>query len=268
MTGAAPTLDLRGDGKVALITGGAGGLGRSVAELFAAAGYRLLIADLDCEAGRELVGGLEARGAEARFVETDVSVSGQARRAVETAVETWGSVDFVLNNAGVVGRGGLIQDLDEADLERVLAVDLAGAFHVSKHAVRAQMRQGGGSILNVASITAWTGSAYYAAYSAAKAGLIALTRSLARNAGRFNVRINCLSPGSIAGTGLMAERRRGAGAEDLRREELALLRRIPLGRPARPLDVAYFALFLASPLAAHVHGAVLTIDGGESLGYH
>lgn len=268
MSAAAPALDLRGDGKVALVTGGAGGLGRAVAELFTAAGYRLLIADLDAESGPALVDELGAQGGEARFVATDVSDPGQARRAVEAALEAWGRLDFVLNNAGVVGRGCPIQDLDEADLDRVLAVDLVGAFHVSKHAVRAQMKQGGGSILNVASITAWTGSAYYPAYSAAKAGLIALTRSLARNAGRFNVRVNCLSPGSITGTGLMAEYRRGCGAEDLRRDELSLLRRIPLGRAARPLDVAYFALFLASPLAAHVHGAVLTIDGGESLGYH
>jgi len=264
----APELDLRGDGRVALITGGANGLGRCVAELFAGAGYRVAVADVDREAGREVAAGLESRGAAARFLETDVTDPEQARRAVEAAVETWGRLDFVLNNAGVVGRGSLIQDLDEEDLGRVLAVDLVGAFYVAKHAVRAQMRQGGGSILNVASITASTGSAYYAAYSAAKAGLMALTRSLARNAGRFNVRVNCLSPGSMSGTGLMAEHRRGQSPEDLRREEMALLCRIPLGRPARPLDVANFALFLASPLAAHVHGAVLTVDGGESLGYH
>ncbi len=118
----------------------------------------------------------------------------------------------------------------------------------------------------MSSTTAETGSAYYTAYGAAKAGVIALTRGLARQIGRFNIRINCLSPGSIGGTGLMREHY-DRHPEARVREKMALLKQIPLGRLGTPRDVALFALFLASPLAAHVHGAVLTIDGGESLGF-
>ncbi len=180
-----------------------------------------------------------------------------------------GGLDFVLNNAGIVGQGATIEDLDEADLARVLDVDLRGPFHMCKAAVRA-MKGRGGSILNVASITACTGSAYYPAYSAAKAGVIALTRSIARRTGRMNIRVNCLNPGSIADTGLMRAGRGGRELtpEEKREETIGLMKKIPLARPARPRDIAHFALFLASPLAAHIHGAVLTIDGGESLGYH
>src|SRR5437588_9274322 len=116
----------------------------------------------------------------------DAADARQAAEAVGAALAEWGRLDFVLNNAGIVGCGGTIEDLDEADLARVLDVDLRGTFHVCKAAVRA-MRGQGGSILNVASITALTGSAYYPAYSAAKAGVIALTRSIARRTGRMNI---------------------------------------------------------------------------------
>jgi NAD(P)-dependent dehydrogenase (short-subunit alcohol dehydrogenase family) len=261
-------LSLHGDGRVALITGGAAGLGLAVADVLGRAGYRILIADV--QDGEAAVAELSASGVTARFVATDVADPVQAAGAVAAAVEAWGRLDFVLNNAGIVGREGMIEDLDEADFARVIDVDLRGPFHVCKSAVRAMKGLGGGSILNVASITAVTGSAHYPAYSAAKAGVIALTRSIARRAGRLNIRVNCLSPGSISGTGLMRAGRGGRELtpEERRQEGIAYMKQIPLGRPASPRDVAHFVLFLASPLAAHIHGAVLTIDGGESLGYH
>jgi len=258
--------DLSGQGRVALITGGARGLGRAVAEVFAEAGYRVALADVDVEAGRAAAAELTARGSEALFVATDVADSGQAAAAVAAAVERWDRLDFVLNNAAVAGRAAAIAELDEADLERVLAVNLRGPFNVCKHAVRAQREHGGGSILNVSSITAEAGSPTFAAYAASKAGVVALTRSIARHVGRFNIRVNCLRSGSIQGTGVMREERRSWDADQERRHALAMIKKIPLGRRAQPRDVAHFALFLASPLAAHVHGAVLTIDGGESLG--
>lgn len=258
--------DLAGEGKVALLTGAAGGLGRTVAEVFGEAGYRVAIADVDSEAGRGAQAELRERGVEALFVKADVADGRQAEAAVAAAVERWEGLDFVLNNAAVVGSGASIEAIEDADLDRVLAVNLKGPFNVCRHAVRAQRRLGGGSILNVSSITAESGSPSYAAYAASKAGVVALTRSLARQVGRFNIRVNCLRPGSIQGTGLMREERRSWDAEDERRHALAMMKRIPLGRRAQPRDVAHLALFLASPLAAHIHGAVLTIDGGESLG--
>ncbi|HEX9940966.1 MAG TPA: SDR family NAD(P)-dependent oxidoreductase [Thermoanaerobaculia bacterium] len=254
---------------MALITGGGAGLGRAVAEVLGQAGYRILIADVDTGAGSAAADAMSGAGIAACFVRTDVADPDQAAGAVSAAVTQWGRLDFVLNNAGIAGRGATIEDLDEADLARVIAVDLLGPFHVCKAAVRA-MKGHGGAILNVASITAFTGSAYYPAYSAAKAGVIALTRSIARKTGRLNIRVNCLNPGSISGTGLMRVSRGGRELtpEEKREEAIGLMKQIPLGRPARPQDIAQFVLFLASPLAAHIHGAVLTIDGGESLGYH
>jgi 3-oxoacyl-[acyl-carrier protein] reductase len=259
-------LDLRSGGAVVLITGGASGIGRAVAEVFGEAGYRLVIADLDAEAGERTAGELAARGFEIEFVACDVGTESQVAAAVEAAARRWQRLDAVVNNAGIVGRQGSIETLDEADLDHTLAVDLKSVFYACKHAIPRLREGGGGSIVNVASITAETGSAYYTAYGAAKAGVIALTRGLARQIGRFNIRINCLSPGSIAGTGLMRAHY-DRHPEARTREKVELLKKIPLGRIGTPRDVALSALFLASPLAAHIHGAVLTIDGGESLGF-
>ena len=261
--------DLSGRGKVALITGGASGLGRSVAEVFAAAGYRLVLLDSDAAAGKSAAAELTSAGHEARFVAADVADGEQVEGAIRTALEQWQRLDFVLNNAGVSGRMAGIEKLDETDFERVMAVNLKGPFLVCKHAVRAQRRAGGGSIVNIGSITGSTGAAGFAPYAASKAGLVALTRSMARRVGRYNIRVNCLRAGSIAGTGLMdgVYRQLELTPEQRLRQTYGMMRSIPLARLASPRDIAHFALFLASPLAAHIHGAVLTIDGGESLKY-
>lgn len=258
--------DLRTDGAVALITGGASGIGRAVAEVFGEAGYRLVLADIDRLAGERTAEELRGRGYELELLPCDVADESQVAATIDAAARRWQRLDFLLNNAGIVGRQAAIENLEPEELDRVLAVDLKSVFYTCKYAIPRMREGGGGSILNMASVTAETGSAYYAAYAAAKAGVIAVTRSLARQTGRFNIRINCLSPGSIAGTGLLREHYDGH-PEARAQERLGLLRKIPLGRPGSPRDVALFALFLASPLAAHVHGAVLTIDGGESLGF-
>lgn len=260
------TFDLRGDGKVALIIGAASGLGRSVARVFGAAGYQLVIADIDAAGAGATAAELEACGVTARPIVADVTRSEDVSLAVTEAVRTWGRLDFVMNNAGIAGRGASIETLDEEDAGRVVDVDLRGPLHVCKHAVRAQRAHGGGSIVNVASISSERGTPGYAVYSAAKAGVIAMTRAIAREVGRFNIRVNCLSPGSIAGTNLMATSfGRPLTADEHRQAAMALMKKIPIGRPACPEDVAHVALFLASPLARHIHGAVITIDGGESL---
>lgn len=258
--------DLSAEGHVALITGGASGIGKGVAEVFAEAGYRVVLADVDGETGSATAAEFTAQGFEAEFVLCDVAVERQVQGAVQAGLDRWQRLDFVFNNAGISGRGALIEHLEEADLERVLAVDLKAAFYTCKYAVPAMRERGGGSILNVASITAETGSAYYPAYGAAKAGVISMTRGLARHIGRYNIRINCLNPGSVAGTNLMREYYE-ARPEERSRVAIALTHKIPLGRQAQPRDIGHFALYLASPLASHIHGAVLTIDGGESLGY-
>jgi NAD(P)-dependent dehydrogenase (short-subunit alcohol dehydrogenase family) len=261
------SFDLRGDGKVMLVTGGAQGMGLAMGEAFAAAGYRVALVDLDAEAGRSREAALRARGHAALFAAADVTREAEVEAAVAAVLAAWGRLDVVINNAGILGRAAPIHELSESDLERVLDVDLKAPFLVCKHAVRAQRARGGGVILNIASITAEAGAALYAPYSAAKAGVMALTRSLARQVGRFNIRINCISPGSVRGTRfLQTELGRELTGEEERRLTASLLQKIPLARAGQPQDVAHLALFLASPLAAHIHGAVLTVDGGEHLG--
>lgn len=259
------SFDLRVEGKVALITGGACGIGRAAAEIFGEAGYRLVVSDVDVEAGKQTAAELTERGIEVEFVATDVADEPQVAAAVNSALERWDRLDFLFNNAGILGVGAPIEHLDAEDLDRVLGVDLKGVFYACKYAVTAMRKRGGGGIVNVASITAGTGSAYYSAYGAAKAGVISLTRGLARNIGRFNIRINCISPGSILDTELGRHEKKEP--EQKRQEIFSLMKKIPLGRPGKPRDVAHLALFLASPLASHIHGAVLTVDGGELLGY-
>ena len=257
--------ELAGRGRVALVTGGAAGIGRATAAVLAENGWRVVIADLDAEGGSAAAA--EIGSDAAAFVAADVGRADQAGAAVEAALARWERLDLVVNNAGVVGRGAPIDRLDEDELERVIAANLKGPFHVCKHAVAAMRSLGGGVILNTTSITAARGSPDYAPYAATKAGVVALTRSLARRVGRFNIRVNCLELGSVEGTGLMREERKGLDPEQHRQQQLAKNRNIPLGRSAQPRDVAWLTLFLASPLARHVHGAVLTLDGGESLGY-
>ena len=256
---------LAGDGRVALITGAGGGIGRGVASAFAEAGYRVLVADIDAEAGQQIADELNAAGMVALFAETDVTDEESVAAAVAKAKNAWGQLDFVLNNAGVVGRSQPIEQLDLANLDRVLAVNLRGPFLVCKHAV-AGMRPAGGSIVNVSSITGRTGSPYFTAYGASKAGVEALTRGIARNLGRFNIRVNCLRPGSIDGTELMADFY-AAHPERKIKDSRGLKMKIPVGRLGQARDISNLALFLASPLSRHINGEVLTIDGGESLGF-
>lgn len=244
--------DLSAPGHVALITDADAALGQAVAEVFGDAGYRLVLAGGD--AARDLADRLTTEGVEVAHTAVDWTVEAQIAGAVETALERWRRLDFVFNDTELRGPAGPIEELAAADLDRVLAVSVEAPLLVCKHAVPA-MRERGGSILNLASIAVEKGTAHRPAFAAAKAGVVSLTRGLARNAGRAGVRLNCLSPGSLEGE---------VAADEIESRVAA----IPLGRLGRPRDVACLALFLASPLAAHIHGAVLTIDGGETLGYH
>lgn len=252
--------DLSGSGKVALITGGANGIGRGVADVFGRAGYALALVDIDAEALRTTVAAFSQAGFDVVGHKVDVADSAGVEGVVAATVRRWGRLDFVLNGAGIVGKMAPIERLDEADVDRVIAVNLKGPMNVCKHTVPAM--RGGGVILNIASITGRRGAAEYPAYSASKAAVVALTRSLARRIGRFNIRINCMSPGSVDGTRLMA----AVASKVTSQQRMALVAGVPLARVGRPSDIAHLALFLASPLASHIHGAVLTIDGGESLG--
>jgi NAD(P)-dependent dehydrogenase (short-subunit alcohol dehydrogenase family) len=245
----------------ALITGGASGIGLATARQLASRGQRVVILDVDVAAAGRALHAI-ASEPPAVFVEGDVSRPAQVRDAFRQATAAVGRIELLVNNAGILGVADFIESDDEA-LQRVLSVNLGGCIWTSREAVVHMRENGGGVILNVASITASIGSPDFPVYAAAKAGLVGLTRSLARRYARHNIRVNCICPGSVRDTNLLT----ASGLEALSlQERLALTHHIPLARITCPNDVASMVAFLGSPAARAVTGAVLVVDGGESLG--
>ncbi len=243
-------------GQVAVITGAAGGLGRSFALAFAAAGAHVVAADRN-EAGAEAVAGEVAeRGGRAIAVAVDVTLGASAEAMAERAVGWGGGIDILVNNAAIYA--GLERlpfwELDEAAWDRVLAVNLKGAWLCSKAVFPAMRQRGRGKIVNVASATVFSGSPLWAHYVASKGALIALTRTMAREAGDHGVTVNALAPGftlTDASLGLMED----AASYGVNRGAIK--------RAAYPDDMAGAALFLASPASDFISGQTLIVDGGR-----
>lgn len=249
-------------GRVALVTGGASGIGREAAVLFAREGARVLVADLDAEGGEATVAGVAAAGGEACFVRTDVARAADMQAAVAAAEEAFGALHVLFNNAGIFPDGdGLPVETDEDVWDQVMAVNLKGVFLGCKHGIPALLRAGGGSIVNTASFVAVMGAATsQIAYTASKGGVLAMTREIAIAYARQGIRANALCPGPVA-TPLL---------EQLLADPAARARRlvhVPMGRLAEAGEVARAALFLASDDAAYVNGATFLVDGGITAAY-
>lgn len=238
-------------GKTALITGGAGGIGRVSAELFVQEGARVLIADIDDRAGEELA---TAIGGE--FIHCDVSSSADVQRAIAAAN---GRLDVLYNNAGVFwnGRDGRITDIDENVWEKVIAINLRSVFLFCKYALPLLMKRGG-AIINTASSAGIIGIPDCDAYTATKGAIVQLTKSMATEYGRYRVRINCIAPAAIQ-TPMM--RRSNPENSDFDEERFLNLR-TPLRRYGTPEEIANIALFLASDEASYLNGAIIVADGG------
>lgn len=245
----------------AFITGGASGIGLAIARTFVERDYRVAIVDLDADQGESAVAELSRTGP-AVFIKTDVSRADDARNAIVSAVKSFGKLDVVVNNAGILGPDGFLL-CDDQKLERVIATNLCGPLWISKHAIAHMKQFGGGSIINVSSISAYRGSPEYPAYAASKAALIGLTTSLARKYGRHNIKVNCICPGSVRDTNLSVH---SGGAALTSQERLMLTSAIPTGRITSPQDIAETIFFLASPAAQAITGAALVVDGGETYG--
>lgn len=248
------------DGKRALISGGASGIGRATALLFAQEGAAVAIVDLDDVHGKAVEQEIRERGGKGLFIHGDVSRPDDCRRAVEEAVRTFGGLDILFNNAGIIRRATVV-DTTEEEWDRVIAVNLRSAFLLSKYALPYMIGAGGGSIIHNASGWGLVGGPRAAAYCASKGALVNLTRAMAIDHGAQNIRVNCICPGDTD-TQMLRHEARQLGQDEER--FLAEAADRPLRRIARPEEIARAVLFLASDAASFVTGAVLAVDGGAS----
>lgn len=240
------------DGKTALVTGAARGIGRAIAEELARNGANLALCDLKAEWLAETAASVEALGAKVACFSVDVSNGDAVTKAVASVMETFGSIDVLINNAGIT-KDGLMMRMSEADWDAVLSVNLKGTFLFTKAVSRPMMKQRSGAIVNIASIIGLIGNAGQCNYAASKAGVIALTKSTAKELAARNIRVNAVAPGFIESK--MTE----VLPEDVKQK---MLDQIPMKRFGGPGDVARTVLFLATEASSYMTGQVLTISGG------
>jgi 3-oxoacyl-[acyl-carrier protein] reductase len=243
-------------GKVALITGAGSGMGRAAATLFAREGAKIAVIDVNEGAAKETAAAITSAGGQAFAMRADVSNSEDARAMSDETVRHFGGLDINYNNAGIEGEGGFMAQLSEEGFDRVIAINLRGVWLGMKYALPHLIKRGGGSIINTASVAGLVAIKGAAAYCAAKAGVISLTRVAALEYARYNIRANCICPGVIDTP--MVKRvseEGGVTAQDNNRLSL-------LGRIGSPDEIARTALFLASDDATFATGAPFIIDGG------
>jgi 3-oxoacyl-[acyl-carrier protein] reductase len=239
-------------GKTALVTGAARGLGRCIAQSLAAAGAKVACIDLNVESLAETVAAIRAAGGEALPLACNVTDSARVGEVVDEVLNLWGALNILVNNAGITQDNVIVRMKDE-QWDAVININLRGTFLFTRAAARPMMKARQGRIINVASVSGLMGNPGQANYSASKAGVIGLTRTVARELASRNVTVNAVAPGFIA-TDMTAKL-----SEEVRQE---VVKQIPLGRMGDPQDVADAVLFLASDAASFITGHVLTIDGG------
>jgi NAD(P)-dependent dehydrogenase (short-subunit alcohol dehydrogenase family) len=254
---------MRLDGKVTIITGGGSGMGKTAAGLFAKEGARVVVADFSEASGEAVVAGVQAAGGHATFVRADVSNEADARGMVQHAIATYGRVDVLYNNAGVMPEADhSVIDTDADTWDKVMAVNVRGVFLGCKYAIPQMLEQGSGSVISTASFVAILGcSVPQDAYTASKGAVLALTRSMAVQFAGRGVRANSISPGPIETPLLMDWLLKDEAAKQLR------LNRNPSGRFVKPEEIVNVAIYLASDESKWTNGANFVIDGGITVNY-
>ncbi|PYV92692.1 MAG: short-chain dehydrogenase [Acidobacteria bacterium] len=242
--------------KVAIVTGGGSGIGRATAELFAKEGAKVAVGDLKVDSGNDVARQIKDSGKEAFFVQVDVSHPAQVQRMVEATLSTYGGIDILFNGAAILAFGTAL-DTDEKTWNRVMSINLNGTFWCCKAVLPQMIKRGGGSIINVSSSTgAHDAKGNTVAYVTSKGGVALMTKAMAIDHAKENVRVNALCPGPTDTPML----RSALSPQEME----AFAATFPMGRMGRPEELAYAALFLASDEASFVTGAMMAVDGGQT----
>ncbi len=239
--------------KVAIITGAGSGIGRASAYLFAREGSKLVVADIDDTGGEETVTTIKANGGEAIFIRTDVSIASEVEHLVKVTKDEFGKIDILFNNAGICMRSIAVEDIEESFWDRIYTVNVKGIFLAVKYVAPEMKKAGGGVIINTASMLGLRPEAYISPYASSKGAVIILTKALALELAPDNIRVNCISP-MLTETPMIA-----VVPEE---QKKAIVSATPLGRLAKPEDIAYAALYLAAGESSMLTGANINVDGG------
>jgi hypothetical protein len=252
---------MRLENKVALVTGGGSGIGRGIAQMFAEEGALVMVVDVSLEGAKETAQKITSEEGDARFIQADISKEDEVQQIVQEAVDTWGRLDVLVNNAGIVREGSVTETTIE-DWDAVMGINLRGTFLCSRYALNQMVQQGAGVIINIGSVGGLRGARGLAAYATAKAGVINLTRQMANDYGQHGIRVNCICPGTI-----VTPMHRIWYTEEEQEATLAeWAKNRPLNMAGEPIDIAYPAVYLASDEARFVTGSIVVVDGGATAG--
>jgi NAD(P)-dependent dehydrogenase (short-subunit alcohol dehydrogenase family) len=246
------------EGRIAVVTGAASGIGRGIAIRLAEMGAKVAALDIDEEKGQQEASEIQASGGETLFLKCDVSNAAACHQATEAVIQRWGRIDILCNCAGIAIRKSVV-DLTEDEWDRALDITLKGIYLLSREVIPHMIRAGGGSVINIGSGWSLKGGPNAASYCAAKGGAANLTRAMAIDHGRHNIRVNCICPGDIDTPMLHSEC--AQLGEDVQKFMQEAANR-PLARIGTPDDVANTVLFLASPMSSWITGTALVVDGG------